>query len=392
MKTKRIAALLMAGVMVLSQGMVFGEELTGEDVEVLTSEEENALTELDDELPVVGDGETSGLCGASVYWEYAHDVLTIYGEGDMYADFNYSSATVYSPGGNQPWKKLPFMVVSINPGVTSIGENAFSGHTFLGVVVIPASMQFIWDNAFASSSNISDVYYEGTQAQWNKVILGKGNGYLENAIIHYNYKMGDPTPRTKKNTNKTLKAVTNLKAKATGTNKVTVSWTGDSNSDGYLIVGLNKNRKGTQIGYTGKASWTDTSAESDGWNFYWVLPFYKDGSNKIIRGPLGNYTYAMGRTIGEVPSFKSQSTRYGVKLTWGKADNANAYIILSKDGVNAPFNTPVMVPGDTAREYYDRTVPKGVTRYYWIYGAYVDSAGNTLMAGSTSGMQYGIGL
>lgn len=36
-------------------------------------------------------------------------------------------------------------------------------------------------------SSLKDVYYTGTEEEWNNISIESGNDYLKNATIHYNY-------------------------------------------------------------------------------------------------------------------------------------------------------------------------------------------------------------
>ena len=79
--------------------------------------------------------------------------------------------------------------ITIPNGVTTIETNAFdlSG---LKSIVIPTSVTTIGKWAFASCKSLKDVYYCGTEEQWNAIdVDAYYNGYLVNtATKHFNYK------------------------------------------------------------------------------------------------------------------------------------------------------------------------------------------------------------
>ena len=189
-----------------------------------------------------------------------------------------------------------------------------------------------------------------------------------------------PTP-TPTPTPKNLTAVTNLKATATGLNTIDLSWNASQNADGYLILGLNPSRTGKQIGYTVKTSWTDKEADSTSWNYYWVIPFYKNDTGKIVRGPLSNYVYALGRTIGAVETLTAQATTTGINLSWNSAEDANGFVILSKTGsAKAAFDAPIT----TDKTTYTDTAPAGTVKFYWVYAAYNGANGKPMVVGKVS--------
>ena len=75
--------------------------------------------------------------------------------------------------------------VTIPDRVTSIGSSAFRFCSSLTSINIPNSVASIGGWAFERCSSLKDVYYSGTQEQWEKISIGNGNGSLTNAKIHY---------------------------------------------------------------------------------------------------------------------------------------------------------------------------------------------------------------
>ena len=73
----------------------------------------------------------------------------------------------------------------IGNGVASIGDGMFNGCTSLTSITIPDSVTRIKNNAFAYCRNLTDVYYGGTEAQWEAITIGSSNTPLVNATIHY---------------------------------------------------------------------------------------------------------------------------------------------------------------------------------------------------------------
>ena len=77
--------------------------------------------------------------------------------------------------------------IIIPDGITTIYTRAFSGCTKLTSVTIPKSVTTVGTFAFDGCDSLTDVYYGGTEAEWNAItIQGKGaNDPLINANIHF---------------------------------------------------------------------------------------------------------------------------------------------------------------------------------------------------------------
>lgn len=84
--------------------------------------------------------------------------------------------------------------VTIPNSVTSIGDGAFRQCESLTSATIPNSVTSIGDGAFDYCDALTDIYYGGTEAQWNAITIGTDNDPLHNATKHY---AGEPEPGTK---------------------------------------------------------------------------------------------------------------------------------------------------------------------------------------------------
>lgn len=183
---------------------------------------------------------------AGITWTYNNGTLTISGTGDV-DDYNNSSAPWYDhrydttkivvsngvtgigegafryfteltsvslPGSLKSIGAYAFRGCSslksvvIPDSVTSIGEGAFyrctalttatvsnsvsriSYGTFMSCenlisVTIPNSVKSIGEKAFYNCGSLTDVYYKGSAAQWNAVMVGLDNDSLQNANIYF---------------------------------------------------------------------------------------------------------------------------------------------------------------------------------------------------------------
>ena len=76
--------------------------------------------------------------------------------------------------------------VTIKSGVTSISSNAFTACINLTSVTIPLSVDTIGSYAFSGCVKLTDIYYEGTEGNWDNISLnGSGHDQLYIATKHY---------------------------------------------------------------------------------------------------------------------------------------------------------------------------------------------------------------
>ena len=77
--------------------------------------------------------------------------------------------------------------ITIPNSVTSIEDCAFDGCSGLTSITIPNSVTSIGGVAFDGCSGLKDVYYTGSKDEWKAISIGKYNGRLLDATIHYNW-------------------------------------------------------------------------------------------------------------------------------------------------------------------------------------------------------------
>ena len=171
--------------------------------------------------------ESTGKCGENATYSYnrSTEELTISGYGDMY-DYDDES----NPS---PFEDLDSIdTVTIEPGITSIGNYAFFQRWDIKAAIIPdtvtkigqnsfdncekitqisplSNVISIGDNAFFNCNGLSsislgkalqkigsyafyhctfaDVYYSGSETEWNSVSIDDSNDVIYDASIHFNH-------------------------------------------------------------------------------------------------------------------------------------------------------------------------------------------------------------
>lgn len=81
-------------------------------------------------------------------------------------------------------------IYNVPESVTEIGAYAFCSAQNLAAVVIPESVTSIEAAAFYSD-NIRDIYFEGTQEQWNSFAVATDTATPVKAAVHFNHKSTD---------------------------------------------------------------------------------------------------------------------------------------------------------------------------------------------------------
>ncbi len=75
--------------------------------------------------------------------------------------------------------------ITIPYGVTTIGYMSLAWCENLSSVTIPNSVSSISVGAFDECTSLSDVYFLGTESQWNAITIKSSNESLTNATIHF---------------------------------------------------------------------------------------------------------------------------------------------------------------------------------------------------------------
>ncbi len=97
---------------------------------------------------------------------------------------------VYLPGSIHTIERQAFREctglqrITLPDGVGTIESHAFYGCSALRQITIPTSVTSIGDHVF-DSCPLTDVYYNGSEAQWNAIDIHPSNTPLDNATIHF---------------------------------------------------------------------------------------------------------------------------------------------------------------------------------------------------------------
>ncbi|MBD5475883.1 MAG: leucine-rich repeat protein [Lachnospiraceae bacterium] len=180
---------------VLPEGFLLADDVALPEIVVIVMEEEAEIgTAKTQAISVQAVADTSGTCGASLTWEYADGTLKIIGSGAMddfdiapwneYAnDINYVSIDegVTTIGNYAFFDCVSLETIDIPGSITSIGTAAFFGCSSLGSVTIPNGVASIGSLAFNGCSKLGVVEIPDTV----KTITAYTFRNCSNAIIYY---------------------------------------------------------------------------------------------------------------------------------------------------------------------------------------------------------------
>lgn len=153
----------------------------------------------------------SGNCGDNMTWTlYKNGLLYINGAGEMYdfgfdndlqvskapwckynSDINFvlTEKGIRSISSFAFWKCNRLISVYFSDGAESMGSYMFGNCWNLNTVKIPESLSGFASNAFEYCSSFSDIYYGGSEAQWN--MLDKAAASIPDVTMHYNFPATD---------------------------------------------------------------------------------------------------------------------------------------------------------------------------------------------------------
>ena len=86
--------------------------------------------------------------------------------------------------------------ITIPDFVTSISDSTFYCCENLKSIIIPDSVTRIGNRAFHECTSLENVYYTGSESDWESVSIENGNDALKNATITYNYGVRNTIPNS----------------------------------------------------------------------------------------------------------------------------------------------------------------------------------------------------
>lgn len=217
--------------------------------------------------------------------------------------------------------------VTIGNSVTKIGSSAFTNCAALKTITIPKSVISIEKYAFSRCTALKDVYYTGTESQWNdlKKSIAGDNNYLINATIHYNSPGLAGSPIQSSDT-PTVLIPKNLKTTSVDINSISITWDKISGATGYEVHQFDFNtKKYTKLDEIKTNSYKATEL-APATNYYFAVRAYKiiDGKNYYSDYSTVLITTTKGTVPGTQTTIRSKNGSIKCTFMYG-FDNSNEY-------------------------------------------------------------------
>ena len=245
--------------------------------------------------------------------------------------------------------------------VKSIGWNAFEHCHSLKSVKIPVSVKSIGDMAFEYCYALTDIYYGGTEKQWNAIDLtSTTRETLHGKAFHYNCAYEDVHTFT----------IT------TAAGKPKLGWRAVDGADKYWIYRSTDGKNFKYYDSTTKTSYTNKATTIGTTYYYMVKAIDKDNNDKVL-----NTTAVKSiQCRPAAPGISIYRTNGKPQLKWKAVNGASKYwIYRSTDGESYNY-----YDSTTKLSYTNTGAENGTKYYYKVKAVAVVSGKNVASAYSNS--------
>ena len=256
--------------------------------------------------------------------------------------------------------------VTIGGSATTIGHYAFNRCTGLTSIKIPESMTNIGYMAFSGCTGLADVYYGGSERQWNAITIDDGNDRLLQANRHCEGK-------------ETLVSPTAKPSYVGASGKPYIYWSAVDGANRYYVY-RSTTKDGTYsfLDSTANLNYTDSKANAGTTYYYKVKALAADGTDSSLSAAVA-ITCRCARPVVKTDYWASTGKPY---IKWTAVAGASQYEVYrsgSKDGTYTLLGTT------TATNYTDSKANAGYTYYYKVKAiSEVKSAANSSLSAAVA--------
>jgi len=258
--------------------------------------------------------------------------------------------------------------VTIGSSATTIGHYAFNRCTGLTSIKIPESMTNIGYMAFSGCTSLADVYYGGTERQWNAITIDDGNDRLLQANRHCAGKESIVSPVVK---------ATYMGASG----KPYIKWNAVANASKYEVYrATTKSGTYTLLGTTTATHYTDNKAGSGYTYYYKVKALAANGAESDYSAVVAGICHCAKPTVKA--TYMGASGKPYIK--WNAVANASQYEVYR---ATTKSGTYTLLGTTTATHYTDNKAGSGYTYYYKVRAiSKVKSTANSVFSVPVAGI------
>ena len=255
--------------------------------------------------------------------------------------------------------------LDVPAGIETIGREAMHYAFSIKIVHIPKSVKKIGSDAFPIEC--TDVYYDGTEEQWNEISIGKNynSDFPSGVTLHFTcekhtYQNGVCTRCGAKDPNYKLTAPSVKTDYLISTGKPYIKWAAVAGASKYEVYRSgSKDGSYTLLGTTTATNYTDNKANA-GYIYYYKAKAVNANSIKSDYSATVAATCHCARPVVKPDYLISTGKPY---IKWTAVAGASQYEVYrsgSKDGTYTLLGTT------TAANYTDSKANAGYTYYYKV--------------------------
>ena len=255
--------------------------------------------------------------------------------------------------------------LDVPAGIETIGREAMHYALSIKIVHIPKSVKKIGSDAFPIEC--TDVYYDGTEEQWNEISLGKNynSDFPSGVTLHFTcekhtYQNGVCTRCGAKDPNYKLTAPSVKTDYLISTGKPYIKWAAVAGASKYEVYRSgSKDGTYTLLGTTTATNYTDNKANA-GYIYYYKAKAVNANSIKSNYSATVAATCHCARPVVKPDYLISTGKPY---IKWTAVSGASKYYVYRSGSSNGTYK---YVGTTTATNYTDNKANAGYTYYYKV--------------------------
>ena len=255
--------------------------------------------------------------------------------------------------------------LDVPAGIETIGGEAMHYAFSIKIVHIPKSVKKIGSDAFPIEC--TDVYYDGTEEQWNEISIGKNynSDFPSGVTLHFTcekhtYQNGVCTRCGAKDPNYKLTAPSVKTDYLISTGKPYIKWAAVAGASKYEVYRSgSKDGTYTLLGTTTNLNYTDSKANA-GYIYYYKVKAVNANSIKSNYSATVAATCHCARPVVKPDYLISTGKPY---IKWTAVSGASKYYVYRSGSSNGTYK---YVGTTTATNYTDNKANAGYTYYYKV--------------------------